>query len=52
MFIFLCLGTLRDNVESGNPFGWNFQSSADAEEGALCAQLAFKITGNYKDAFE
>lgn len=39
---FLCMGTLRDNVESGNPFGWNFQRSADAEEGALCAQLTSK----------
>lgn len=43
---FLCMGTLRDNVESGNPFGWNFQSSADAEEGALCAQLTFKVPDN------
>lgn len=42
---FLCMGTLRDNVESGNPFGWNFQSSTDAEEGALCAQLTFNVTG-------
>lgn len=49
---FLCMGTLRDNVESGNPFSWNFQSSTDAEEGALCAQLTFKVTGTLKDAFE
>lgn len=42
---FRYMGTLRDNIESWNCFGWNFQSCAGAEEGALCAQRTFKITG-------